>query len=102
MQERADEMDAHHEAGIKALLNSQLFIDAGYHQVKVYPDELAPFLERHLDRPLKPLGDALPVERVHEHGAAPLARGERRPTVGSGVGDKGVAHGQRDRAGAQL
>lgn len=33
-----------HEAGIKALLNSQLFIDAGYHQVKVYPDELAPFL----------------------------------------------------------
>lgn len=33
-----------HEAGIKALLNSQLFIDAGFHQVKVYPDELAPFL----------------------------------------------------------
>lgn len=33
-----------HEAGIKALLNSQLFIDAGYHQVKVYPDELLPFL----------------------------------------------------------
>lgn len=33
-----------HEAGIKALLNSQLFIDAGYHQVKVYPDELVPFL----------------------------------------------------------
>lgn len=33
-----------HEAGIKALLNSQLFIDAGFHQVKVYPDELVPFL----------------------------------------------------------
>lgn len=33
-----------HEAGIKALLNSQLFIDAGYHQVKFYPDELGPFL----------------------------------------------------------
>lgn len=33
-----------HEAGIKALLNSQLFIDAGFHQVKVYPDELMPFL----------------------------------------------------------
>ncbi|WP_445656553.1 hypothetical protein [Achromobacter sp. NCFB-sbj8-Ac1-l] len=33
-----------HEAGIKALLNSQLFIDSGYHQVKVYPDELVPFL----------------------------------------------------------
>ncbi len=33
-----------HEAGIKALLNSQLFIDAGHHQVKVYPDELLPFL----------------------------------------------------------
>lgn len=33
-----------HEAGIKALLNSQLFIDTGFHQVKVYPDELAPFL----------------------------------------------------------
>ena len=33
-----------HEAGIKALLNSQLFVDAGFHQVKVYPDELAPFL----------------------------------------------------------
>jgi hypothetical protein len=33
-----------HEAGIKTLLNSQLFIDAGFHQVKVYPDELAPFL----------------------------------------------------------
>lgn len=32
------------EAGIKALLNSQLFIDVGYHQVKVYPDELLPFL----------------------------------------------------------
>lgn len=33
-----------HEAGMKALLNSQLFIDVGYHQVKVYPDELLPFL----------------------------------------------------------
>jgi len=33
-----------HEAGIKALLSSQLFIDAGFHQVKVYPDELVPFL----------------------------------------------------------
>lgn len=33
-----------HEAGIKALLNSQLFIDSGFHQVKIYPDELAPFL----------------------------------------------------------
>ncbi len=33
-----------HEAGIKALLNSQLFVDVGYHQVKVYPDELLPFL----------------------------------------------------------
>tara|TARA_B100001105_G_scaffold16898_1_gene12301 strand:+ start:1004 stop:5308 length:4305 start_codon:yes stop_codon:yes gene_type:complete len=33
-----------HEAGIKALLSSQLFIDAGFHQVKVYPDELTPFL----------------------------------------------------------
>lgn len=33
-----------HEAGIKALLNSQLFIDAGYHQVKIYPDELLPYL----------------------------------------------------------
>jgi hypothetical protein len=33
-----------HEAGIKALLSSQLFIDAGSHHVKVYPNELAPFL----------------------------------------------------------
>ncbi len=33
-----------HEAGINTLLSSQLFIDAGFHQVKVYPDELAPFL----------------------------------------------------------
>lgn len=33
-----------HEAGIKALLNSQLFIDASFNQVKIYPDELAPFL----------------------------------------------------------
>lgn len=33
-----------HEAGLKQLLNSQLFIDAGFHQVKVYPDELVPFL----------------------------------------------------------
>lgn len=33
-----------HEAGLRQLLNSQLFIDAGFHQVKVYPDELLPFL----------------------------------------------------------
>jgi hypothetical protein len=33
-----------HEAGLRQLLNSQLFIDAGFHQVKMYPDELAPFL----------------------------------------------------------
>ncbi len=33
-----------YEAGIKVLLNSQLFIDAGYHQVKVYPNEILPFL----------------------------------------------------------
>lgn len=33
-----------HEAGIGVLLGSQLFIDAGHHQVKVYPDELLPFL----------------------------------------------------------
>lgn len=33
-----------HEAGLRQLLNSQLFIDAGFHQVKVYPDELMPFL----------------------------------------------------------
>lgn len=33
-----------YEAGLKQLLNSQLFIDAGFHQVKVYPDELVPFL----------------------------------------------------------
>jgi hypothetical protein len=32
------------EAAIRQLLNSQLFIDAGFHQVKVYPDELLPFL----------------------------------------------------------
>lgn len=33
-----------HESGLRQLLNSQLFIDAGFHQVKVYPDELLPFL----------------------------------------------------------
>lgn len=33
-----------HEAGLRQLLSSQLFIDAGFHQVKVYPDELVPFL----------------------------------------------------------
>ncbi|RYH51919.1 MAG: hypothetical protein EON54_14875, partial [Alcaligenaceae bacterium] len=33
-----------HENGLRQLLNSQLFIDAGFHQVKVYPDELLPFL----------------------------------------------------------
>ncbi|MGS1011168.1 hypothetical protein [Achromobacter anxifer] len=33
-----------HEAGLRQLLNSQLFIDAGFHQVKVYPDEIGPFL----------------------------------------------------------
>lgn len=32
------------EAAIKQLLNSQLFIDVGFHQVKMYPDELLPFL----------------------------------------------------------
>jgi hypothetical protein len=33
-----------HEAAIKQLLNSQLCIDVGFHQVKIYPDELLPFL----------------------------------------------------------
>lgn len=32
------------EAAINQLLNSQLFIDVGFHQVKMYPDELLPFL----------------------------------------------------------
>ncbi|UUZ49595.1 hypothetical protein LP420_04870 [Massilia sp. B-10] len=32
------------EAAINQLLNSQLCIDVGFHQVKIYPDELAPFL----------------------------------------------------------
>src|SRR5450830_1497999 len=32
------------EAAIKQLLNSQLCIDVGFHQVKIYPDELLPFL----------------------------------------------------------
>ncbi|MGF6368012.1 hypothetical protein OKW40_000762 [Paraburkholderia sp. RAU6.4a] len=32
------------ERAINQLLGSQLFIDAGFHQVKVYPDELQPFL----------------------------------------------------------
>ena len=32
------------EDAIKQLLNTQLFIDVGYHQVKMYPDEMAPFL----------------------------------------------------------
>ncbi|WP_202424094.1 hypothetical protein [Duganella lactea] len=32
------------EASIKQLLNSQLCIDVGFHQVKIYPDELLPFL----------------------------------------------------------
>jgi hypothetical protein len=32
------------DAAIKQLLNSQLFIDVGFHQVKMYPDELLPFL----------------------------------------------------------
>ncbi|SFM95118.1 hypothetical protein [Rugamonas rubra] len=32
------------EAAINQLLNSQLCIDVGFHQVKIYPDELLPFL----------------------------------------------------------
>jgi hypothetical protein len=32
------------DRALAQLLNSQLFIDAGFHQVKIYPDELAPFL----------------------------------------------------------
>lgn len=32
------------EAAIRQLLNSQLCIDVGFHQVKIYPDELLPFL----------------------------------------------------------
>lgn len=32
------------EAAINQLLNSQLFVDVGLHQVKIYPDELVPFL----------------------------------------------------------
>lgn len=32
------------ETAINQLLNSQLFIDVGFHQVKMYPDELLPFL----------------------------------------------------------
>lgn len=32
------------EKSLTQLLNSQLFIDVGYHQVKLYPDELTPFL----------------------------------------------------------
>lgn len=32
------------EAATNQLLNSQLFIDVGHHQVKMYPDELLPFL----------------------------------------------------------
>jgi hypothetical protein len=32
------------ERALDQLLNSQLFIDVGFHQVKLYPDELAPFL----------------------------------------------------------
>lgn len=32
------------ENDLRQLLSSQVFIDAGFHQVKVYPDELLPFL----------------------------------------------------------
>jgi hypothetical protein len=32
------------ETATRQLLGSQLFIDAGFHQVKVYPDELLPYL----------------------------------------------------------
>jgi hypothetical protein len=32
------------EKALRQLLNSQLFIDVGHHQVKLYPDELPPFL----------------------------------------------------------
>lgn len=32
------------ERALRQLLNSQLFIDVGHHQVKLYPDELPPFL----------------------------------------------------------
>jgi hypothetical protein len=32
------------ERALSTLLTSQLYIDSGYHQVKVYPDELLPFL----------------------------------------------------------
>ncbi|EUB74825.1 hypothetical protein PMI27_001001 [Pseudomonas sp. GM41(2012)] len=32
------------ESGLQQLLTSQLFIDAGHHQVKLYPEELVPFL----------------------------------------------------------
>jgi hypothetical protein len=32
------------ERALRQLLNSQLFIDVGHHQVKLYPDELLPFL----------------------------------------------------------
>jgi hypothetical protein len=32
------------EEAIKQLLNSQLCIDVGFHQVKIYPNELSPFL----------------------------------------------------------